>query len=344
MPANISYMLEEQSKTNIHNCSYESVYWTYTFVPAYVMSISVLGIALNIFVLMVFILHKKPCTVAEIYLTNLAAADLVLVSFLPFWAVSAWNKHEWIFGRALCKMVNVGILMNVYCSIYFLVLVSIDRYLALVHPLSHETMRRPKFAKIGCVLVWFLGFLLSIPKLINRELAPHENITTCSENNTTILLVNELMVSVFAFFIPIFIITFSTLKILKTLRGRSKERAKTKKTDHKATILVLAVLLAFLICWVPFHLLKIPALLSHVGILTGCSSKTILYICGQIFTYLGFFNSVLNPILYVIVGKNFQKKFKELFGQWDRKQTSTISFNSASTKLSRSIKSQIPLT
>ncbi|MEQ2245915.1 hypothetical protein ILYODFUR_032944 [Ilyodon furcidens] len=91
------------------------------------MSISVLGIALNICILMVFILHKKPCTVAEIYLTNLAAADLVLVSFLPFWAISAWNKHKWIFGRALCKMVNVGILMNVYCSIYFLVLVSIDR-------------------------------------------------------------------------------------------------------------------------------------------------------------------------------------------------------------------------
>ncbi|MED6271687.1 hypothetical protein CHARACLAT_022856 [Characodon lateralis] len=338
MPANISYMPEDQSKTNIYNCSYGSVYWTYTFVPAYVMSISVLGIALNIFVLMVFILHKKPCTVAEIYLTNLAAADLVLVSFLPFWAVSAWNKHKWIFGRALCKMVNVGILMNVYCSIYFLVLVSIDRYLALVHPLSHEIMRRPKFAKIGCVLVWILGFLLSIPKLIIRELAPHGNITKCSENDTNIRHVNELMISVFAFFIPIFIVIFCTVKILKTLRGRSKERAKTKKTDHKATILVLAVLLAFLICWVPFHLLKIPALLSHVGILTGCSSEHILYFCGQIFTYLAFSNSVLNPILYVIAGKNFRDKVKELFRQWDQKQRSTISLTSASTKkFSRSL-------
>ncbi|XP_047248853.1 B2 bradykinin receptor-like [Girardinichthys multiradiatus] len=344
IPTNLTSLTEDGDKTNIHNCSYESVNWTYTLVPVYVMSISVLGIALNIFVLMVFILHKKPCTVAEIYLTNLAAADLVLVSFLPFWAVSAWNKHKWIFGRALCKMVNVGILMNVYCSIYFLVLVSIDRYLALVHPLSHETMRRPKFAKIGCVLVWILGFLLSIPKLINRELAPDGNVTKCIENDTNMYLVNELMISVFAFFIPILIITFSTLKILKTLTSRFWIDGNLKQTDHKATILVLAVLLAFLICWVPFHLLKIPALLSHVGILTGCSSKTILYICGQIFTYLGFFNSVLNPILYVIVGKNFQKKFKEVFGQWDQKRTSTISFNSASTKLSRSIKSQIPLT
>ncbi|KAK5606394.1 hypothetical protein CRENBAI_021866 [Crenichthys baileyi] len=302
------------------------------------MSISVLGIALNIFVLMVFILHKKPCTVAEIYLTNLAAADLVLVSFLPFWAVSAWNEYKWIFGRALCKMVNVGILMNVYCSIYFLVLVSIDRYLAVVHPLSHETMRRPKFAKIGCVLVWILGFLLSIPKLIIRELALHANITTCSENDTTIRHVNELMISVFAFFIPIFIVIFCTVKILKTLRGRSKERAKAKKMDHKATILVLAVLLAFLICWVPFHLLKIPALLSHGGILTGCSSENILYLCGQIFTYLTFSNSVINPILYVIAGKNFRDKVKELFRQWAQKQSSTMSLTSASTKkFSRSL-------
>ncbi|KAK5606392.1 hypothetical protein CRENBAI_021864 [Crenichthys baileyi] len=338
IPTKLTSLARDGDKTNIHNCSYGSVNWTYTFVPAYVMSISMLGIALNIFVLMVFILHKKPCTVAEIYLTNLAAADLVLVSFLPFWAVSAWNEYKWIFGRALCKMVNVGILMNVYCSIYFLVLVSIDRYLALVHPMSHLTIRRAKFAKIGCVLVWILGFLLSIPKLINRELALHGNMTTCSENDTTIFLVNELMISVFGFFIPILIITGSTFKILKTLKGRFWEGANLKKTDHKATILVLAVLLAFLICWVPYHLLKIPALLSYVGILTGCSSKKNLYICGQIFTYLGFFNSVLSPILYVFVGKNFQKKFKELFGQWYHNRSATISLNSTSTKLSRSIK------
>ncbi|XP_032403547.1 B2 bradykinin receptor-like [Xiphophorus hellerii] len=337
MVANISSMVEEPNQTNSNNCSLEPDNWTYTYVPAYILSISVLGIVLNIFVLMVFILHKNPCTVSEIYLSNLAAADLFLVSFLPFWAVNAWNKFDWIFGLAMCKIVKMSILMNVYCSIYFLVLISIDRYLAVVHPLFHGGMRRPKFAKISCVMVWILGLILSVPRLINIELAPDRNITTCSEPNQVI---SEWMILVLGFFIPISIILFCTVNILKALRNRSIQRVNAKKNDHKANTLVLAVLLAFLICWVPFHLCRIPSHLQYAYILTGCMHKKILYYCGQIFTYLAFFNSVLNPILYVIVGRNFRDKLKELFKQWDQKRSATISLTATSTRFLRSVKSQ----
>ncbi|XP_007578987.1 B2 bradykinin receptor-like [Poecilia formosa] len=330
LPAHLTSLAEDGNETQ-PNCSHESVDWSFTYVPAYILSISVLGIVFNIFVLMVFILHKKPCTVAEIYLSNLAAADLLLVSFLPFWAVSAWNKFEWIFGLAMCKMVNVSILMNVYCSIYFLVLVSIDRYLALVHPLSHEKMRRPKCAKISCGVVWILGLILSVPKFINRKLVSHKNITSCTEDDPK---TTELMILVLGFFIPISIIFFCTVKILKALRNRFVEGVNAKKKDHKANTLVLVVLLAFLICWIPFHLREVPTWLHKAGILTLCTSKEIQHFCGQIFTYLAFFNSVLNPILYVIVGKNFRKKVKELFLQSNHKRSPTMTLRSSRTKLS----------
>ncbi|XP_023207921.1 B2 bradykinin receptor-like [Xiphophorus maculatus] len=332
LPANLTSLAKDGDKTNSNNCSLDN--WIFTYVPAYIMSISVLGIVLNIFVLMVFILHKKPCTVAEIYLSNLAAADLFLVSFLPFWAVNAWNKFDWIFGLGLCKMVNVSILMNVYCSIYFLVLISIDRYLALVHPLSQEKMRRPRFAKISCVVVWILGLILSVPKFINRKLVLHRNITSCSEADPTILKTTESMILVLGFFIPISIIFFCTVNILKSLRNRSMEGVNAKKNNHKANTLVLAVLLAFLICWVPFHLREVPTWLNKAGILTDCSSMKVQSFCGQIFTYLAFFNSVLNPILYVIVGRNFRKKVKELFLLWNHKWTPTMTLRSSRTKLS----------
>ncbi|XP_043999378.1 B2 bradykinin receptor-like [Gambusia affinis] len=330
LPANLTSLAEDGDKTNSDNCSLESN-WTFTYVPPYILSISVLGIVFNIFVLMVFILHKKPCTVAEIYLSNLAAADLFLVSFLPFWAVNAWNKFDWIFGLAMCKMVNVSILMNAYCSIYFMVLISIDRYLALVHPLSQEKMRRPKFAKICCVVVWILGLILSVPKFINRKLVPDRNRTACSEADPEI---NESMILVLGFLIPISIIFFCTVNILRALRNRFMEGVNAKKNDHKANTLVLAVLLAFLICWVPFHLRNIPTWLNKAGMLTDCSSMNIQHFCGQIFTYLAFFNSVLNPILYVIVGRNFRKKVKELFLQWNHKRSPTMTLRSSRTKLS----------
>ncbi|XP_061599344.1 B2 bradykinin receptor-like [Cololabis saira] len=334
--ANLSMMSGNQTQGNNTNCKLYHDDRTFQVVPVYILVIAVLGIVLNVFVLMVFCLHKKACTVPEIYLSNLAAADLVLVSCLPFWVVNVSRKFVWTFDESLCKIVNVGIVMNAYCSIYFLVLVSIDRYMALVHPMTQMRMRRPSYAKLGCLLVWGLGFLLSLPSLIFRKLGFEGNVTRCYidyPKNTYVLF--ELMLFIFSFCIPIAIISFCTIKIIKVLTNRLIEGLESQNTDQKATTLLLAVLLAFLICWVPFHLTKMPTILSKMGIITKCSVLYVLLICRQTFTYFAFFNSVLNPILYVIVGKNFRKKTKELFKQRSVRK-STSRFTSARSYLSRS--------
>ncbi|KAF7201616.1 B2 bradykinin receptor isoform X1 [Nothobranchius furzeri] len=339
---NISSGNEDQNNTNQIKCLLLPDDLSFSVIPPYIMIIAILGILLNIFVLMVFCLHKKSCTTAEIYLSNMAAADLLLVSFLPFYAFYVLKRFDWTFGLAMCKLVSMSILMNTYSSIYFMVLIGIDRYLALVHPLFSEGIRRPKFAKLGCVVVWILGFLFSLPALIHRDLtAPINNTkSNCFMNfpSHNVQLTSDLSLSVLGFIIPIFIISFCTIKIIKSLKNRITEGVNAKKVDHKATTLVLAVLLAFLICWVPYHLVKILYFLKDAKLFTSCSVFKLLHICSQIFTYLAYFNSTLNPILYVLVGKNFQKKVKELFRQWDHKRTSTLS-NTVSTKLPRSNRS-----
>ncbi|XP_040917483.1 B2 bradykinin receptor-like [Toxotes jaculatrix] len=332
------------SADGCQNCSNEGKdeKWTTSVVPVYILCITVLGIVFNVFVLMVFCLHKKACTVAEIYLSNLAAADLVLVCSLPFWAVNVAKKYDWIFGRVLCKLVNIFISVNAYCSIYFLVLVSIDRFVALVHPLTHERMRRPKYAKLGCLLVWSLGLLLSVPTIIYREV--HFNSTTnetmCYFNytDTTVELLCEGVMPMFGFIIPIFIISFCTCKIIQALNNRSTEGLNTQKVEQKATTLIMAVLVAFLICWVPFHLVKIIRLLLTAEVLRSGSLESIVETYTEIVIYVAFFNSVLNPILYVIVGKNFQKKVKELFRQWSRNRRASLSLTTSRFSLSRSVK------
>nr|UTQ10355.1 BDKRB2-4 [Sebastes schlegelii] len=297
----------------------------------------------NVFVLMVFCFHKKACTVAEIYLSNLAAADLVLVCCLPFWAVNVSNGFNWPFGVFLCKVVNLGIRMNTYSSIYFLILVSVDRYVALVHTMSHGRMRRPKYAKMGCLLMWGFGLLLSVPTLVFREVEYFPDYgTVCILNypNHTVELLFDGMLIVFGFVIPISIISFCTIKIIQALKIQAIERFNAERTEQKATTLVLAVLLAFFICWVPFHVVTALDVLVRAGILGGCHLEHVLDICNQIFTYFAFFNSILNPILYVIVGKNFRKKVCELFQQWRIRRTATIE-SSRSSNMSSTLKTLV---
>ncbi|XP_074517405.1 B2 bradykinin receptor-like [Sebastes fasciatus] len=331
----------DQNNTNGTDCPdmYDSE-WLYIGQPVYILLIAVLGIMFNLFVLMVFCFHKKACTVAEIYLSNLAAADLVLVSFLPFWAVYVSNGFNWPFGVFLCKVVSMGIKMNAYSSIYFLILVSADRYGVLVHPLSHGRMHRPKYAKLGCLLMWGFGLLLSVPTFVYRvEDNSSDNITQCSLDypNHTVQLVFDGMFFVFGLIIPISIISFCTVKIIQALKIKTIERFNAERTEQKATTLVLAVLLAFLICWVPFHVVTMLNGLVEAKVLGGCHLEFVLRICTQFFVYLAFFNSVLNPVLYVIVGKNFRKKVCELFQQWKIRKPAT-SESSRSLKMSSTLK------
>lgn len=321
-----------QNATNVTYCPQrKDDDWVFAVVPVYILFIAVLGIVFNLFVLMVFCFHKKVCTVPEIYLGNLAAADLVLVASLPFWAVNVSNRYNWPFGALLCKLVNLSISMNMYCSIYFLVLISMDRFMALVHPLSQTRMRRPKYAKLCCLLVWCLGLLMNTPVLMYRQVQHFSaiNTTLCyfALRNPLSFMLYQGIQALFIFVIPVSIISVCTFKIIKALKNREN----TQKKEMKATTLVLAVLLAFLICWLPFHLLGIIQLLSKAGGIKQCGFVMVIQTSQQIFTYFALFNSVINPVLYVIVGKNFRKKAKELFNQWSRQESTTINSMSSFT-------------
>ncbi|XP_034714980.1 B2 bradykinin receptor-like [Etheostoma cragini] len=339
---NTTAFYRDQNHTNATDCPDPYDWeWLHTSQPVYILLITVLGIVFNVFVLIVFCFHKNACTVAEIYLSNLAAADLVLVSCLPFWAVYTSNGFDWPFGLFLCKVVNLGIKINAYSSIYFLVLVSIDRYVALVHTMSHGRMRRPKYAKLGCSLIWGFSLILSIPVLIFREVKyfPEYGVHACFLRypTQTVELLFDGMLVIFSFIVPISTISFCTVKIIQALKNQAIEKFSAMKRESKATTLMLAVLIAFLICWVPFHVVTTLDVLLKAEVLGGCHFVSVIEICNQIFTYLAFFNSVLNPILYVLVGKNFRKKVSELFKQWNIRKIVT-SESSRSTNLSSTLK------
>ncbi|XP_063353798.1 B2 bradykinin receptor-like [Pelmatolapia mariae] len=308
-------MSGNQSNTSEDHCFVDYSLF-FTLVPPYIVIISVLGIIFNAFVLMVFCLHKKACTVAEIYLSNLAGADLAVVCCLPFWAEYVRKGFNWTFSESLCKVFSAVTSMNPFCSIYFLVLVNIDRYVALVHPLSHERICRPFYAKLGCLFVWVFGLVFALPKSMYSKLEfnPQSNLTYCLLDFTSPdqYLMYEVRAIIFRFIIPVIIILFCVVRIFQSLSNRLMEGLNPQRTEQKATTLILAVLLAFLICWVPFHVAKILDVLQYIDIL---KCHTILFIFQQVSMYFAFFNSVFNPILYIVIGKSFQNRTKEFFKQ-----------------------------
>ncbi|XP_058018619.1 B2 bradykinin receptor isoform X2 [Ahaetulla prasina] len=305
--------------------------WLLRILPAFLWFLTVVGTLGNLFVLSVWCFHKSRSTVAEIYLANLAAADLLLLCGLPFWAINTANNFYWPFGLILCKIINSFLVINLYSSIYFVVMVSIDRYLVLVKTMSLGRMRQPRYAKWNCFMIWVSALLLSFPALAFRSLKDVEGYEgmACVLEYPSVFqwtITTAILLNTVGFLIPVCIITYCSVQIIQALQNRDFQKIKTIQTEKKATILVFAVLLLFIICWLPFQTTTFIDVLFQIGIISGCAVDQGLVVASQIAAGCGFINSCLNPIVYVIVGKHFRRKCKEVyFGRVLRRPSSAPS-------------------
>ncbi|XP_054653178.1 B1 bradykinin receptor [Dunckerocampus dactyliophorus] len=280
-------------------------------VPPYIFTVSVLGLLLNTFVLCVFLAHKDRLTVAEVYLSNLALADFALLCGLPFWGTNILNGYNWLYGDTLCKIVNCIITVNFYTSIYTLVMISVDRYLAIVMTMKARWLRRTRHAKVICVFLWIFGFSLSTPTTLHRKVTYVEEfqMTACVlDYGRSWKLANHLLLNIVGFVMPALVIVFSSWAIIKSLARRKENVGLHDVNDTKASMLLYAVTVLFVTCWGPFQVFTFLETLCEVHVLDIKLWSHTLNVGGQVSAYLGVLNSAMNPLLYVLSGQYFRKK------------------------------------
>ncbi|XP_068195619.1 B1 bradykinin receptor [Antennarius striatus] len=289
-----------------------------TIIPPYIFTLSVLGLLFNSFVLGVYFLHKDQLTVAEIYLSNLALADFTLLCGLPFWAMNILNNFNWPYGEALCKLVNSIIIINYYTSSYTLVMISVDRYFALVKTMKARRLRRTLYAKVICFILWIFGLFLSAATLVHRKVKFIEELGTMScildyTHDSSWKFGHQIVMNMVGFVIPLLVIAFSSGNIIKSLAQRRGDGGFQDTKDTKAVILVYAVTLVFFLCWGPYQFFTFLDTLCDVKVLNEEEWDHALDIGGQVSVYLAFLNSALNPLLYVFSGKYFRRKIYSIY-------------------------------
>lgn len=307
----------------------------HAIVPPYIFIVCVAGILGNAFVLLVFFLQKGKWSVPEIYMGNLALADLILLACLPFWAMNILNHFSWPYGEFLCKIVNLSIIVNMYASIYMLVMVNVDRYLALVLIMKARWLRRRRNAKAICFCLWLFGVIMGIPTATFRtvQYIQHFQTAACIIHypSDSWNVAHLLLLDLVGFALPLLAIVFCSSNILWALHKRGDGVYPQDRMNSKTTVLVSAVTLFFFICWAPFHIFTFLQLLCDLNILDLDSWAYILDIGSQFTTYLAFLNSCLNPVLYVCSGRYFKRKVSDIY---KRRKSST---GSVASTLQRSV-------
>ncbi|XP_060901931.1 C5a anaphylatoxin chemotactic receptor 1 [Labrus mixtus] len=242
-----------------------------------------------------------PRSVTSLWFLNLALADLLCCLSIPLLMVPLAHDDHWHFGPLGCTLVRSLFYLVMYCSILQLVLISVDRWLLVSRPIWCQNKRRPKQAVFGCVAIWCLALIGSIPQFVyTKEIKAGEDkrecVTVYSKQSAWIVTSYRFLVG---FFLPFLVIVGCHLVVYsKAESGLSRGRARSKRTLR----VIVAVVLSFFLCWLPLHILDFLVLLTPRN--SPHSPK--IYLAHILALCLAYFNSCLNPLLYVCLGRGFK--------------------------------------
>ncbi|XP_010153252.1 PREDICTED: delta-type opioid receptor, partial [Eurypyga helias] len=154
--------------------------------------------------------YTKMKTATNIYIFNLALADALATSTLPFQSAK-YLMETWPFGELLCKVVLSIDYYNMFTSIFTLTMMSVDRYVAVCHPVKALDFRTPAKAKIINVCIWVLSSLIGVPIMVMAVTKSKDGKVLCTLQFPDPPIywdtVTKICVFIFAFMVPILVIT-----------------------------------------------------------------------------------------------------------------------------------------
>ncbi|XP_052472375.1 C3a anaphylatoxin chemotactic receptor-like [Carassius gibelio] len=223
---------------------------------------------------------RMKTTVNTIWFLNLAIADFIFLLSSIIDNLSNLGQLSLYF---MSFIVQIMLNLNLFASIFFLVVISVDRCLCTWMVVWAKNKRTTLKAKIICIIVWVTSIGICIPFYTFNI----SNLASVITYNFTV-----------AFLIPFLIIASSYTAI--GLRIKRLKRVK----QFRSYRVIITVTLAFFICWFPYHV----CVFYEVG---NNWSDEVLQRAKIVSIYLVHLNSCLNPILYVFMCDEYKKKLKQ---------------------------------
>ncbi|XP_053545991.1 N-formyl peptide receptor 2-like [Bombina bombina] len=266
---------------------------------------------------------KIKKNVNTIWFLNLGVADFAFNLCLPLPITELVMDHHWPFGLIMCKAVFTALLLNMSVSTSFLMIISVDRCTSVLCPVWSKNHRTCRLAYIISAVIWFLCLIFSSPYSLFYDIYKDSDDDDDDDNKTYCHLVYVSWHNISAFdydtwrlrynasvitkFVFMFIIPFLSILVCYGLIMLKVRKRKSLSASGRTFKVIIAIILSFFICWFPFQLWP---LLETMGIEIEFYVYTVVL---QLFSCLAFFNSCLNPMLYVFIGRDFKRSlFKSI--------------------------------
>lgn len=281
----------------------------------------------NFLVVLSIAYFKQLQSPTNSFVMSLAVADCLVGLLVMPYSMIRTVEGCWYFGFLFCQLHSSLDVMLCTASIFHLSCIAFDRYYAVCNPLLYcLKMSRSRVALL-IVVCWAVPMLISFgPIMLDLHIA---GVDILLPNDVCVFLVNRIyavMASLVAFYLPSAIMLVAYWKIFKAAKrqarqisamesqmaaGVGKDSSKkrkhrnTMKRERKAAKTLGIIMGVFLIFWMPFFTINI------VDPFIEYSTEVVIW---DIFLWLGYVNSSLNPFLYGLFNRSFRKAFLMFMG------------------------------
>ncbi|XP_008584926.1 PREDICTED: urotensin-2 receptor [Galeopterus variegatus] len=272
-------------------------------IGAVLSAMGVVGVAGNVYTLVVVCRFLRASASMHIYVINLALADLLYLLGIPF-IVATYVTKGWHFGDMGCRILFSLDFLTMHASIFTLTAMSSERYAAVLRPL--DTVRRSKgYRKLLALGTWLLALLLTLPVMLAIRLVHRGPKSLClpvwgqrAHRAYLTLLFGTSIVG------PGLAIGLLYVRLARAywLSQRAPFKQTRRLPSPRVLYLILSIVLLFWACFLPFWLWQLLTQYCEAPPLAPRTARIVNYLT----TCLTYGNSCVNPFLYTLLSRNYR--------------------------------------
>ncbi|XP_036978984.1 melanopsin-A-like isoform X2 [Acanthopagrus latus] len=286
-----------------------------------ILAIGITGMVGNFLVIYAFCRSRSLRTPANMFIINLAITDLLMcVTQTPIFFTTSMHKR-WIFGEKGCEVYAFcGALFGI-CSMITLTVIAIDRYFVITRPLTSIGVLSRKRALLILMAAWTYSLGWSLPPFFGwSAYVPEGLLTSCTWDYMTFtpsVRAYTMLLFIFVFFLPLFIIIYCYVFIFRAIRTTNQAVGKINGSIHshgstrdsvknfhrlqnewKMAKIALIVILLYVISWSPYSSVALTAFAGYADMLTPYMNSVPAVIAKA--------SAIHNPIIYAITHPKYR--------------------------------------
>ncbi|XP_040035334.2 melanopsin-A [Gasterosteus aculeatus] len=286
-----------------------------------ILAIGITGIIGNVLVIYAFSKSRSLRTPANMFIINLAITDLLMcVTQAPIFFTTSMHKR-WIFGEKGCELYAFcGALFGI-CSMITLTVIALDRYFVITRPLTSIGMMSRRRALLILMGAWTYSLGWSLPPFFGwSAYVPEGLLTSCTWDYMTFtpsVRAYTMLLFIFVFFLPLFIIIYCYFFIFRAIRVTNRAVGKMNGSIHshgsgrdstknfhrlqnewKMAKIALIVILLYVVSWSPYSAVALTAFAGYADMLTPYMNSVPAVIAKA--------SAIHNPIIYAITHPKYR--------------------------------------